>query len=71
MNKQTAIKVLETTNKCSNELGKLIPYLKSNCEDEAEYEILAKNLAKVMANIYYAIDSQIYDKYPELKPNQA
>ena len=69
MKKQVALKVLETTSKCSIELSELVPYLKNNCEDEDEYEILAKNVAKAMAYIFFEIDSRIYEKYPELKPS--
>lgn len=68
MNKQAAIKIMETTSKCTTELSKLVPYLKSNCENEAEYEILAKNVAKAMAFIYSEIENPVLEKYPELEP---
>lgn len=69
MKKQVAQKVLETTSECSIKLSELVPYLKSNCENQAEYETLAKKVAKAMASIYFEINSKIYEEYPELKPS--
>jgi hypothetical protein len=69
MNKEIAAKILETTAKCSNDLSALVPYLKGHCDDQTEYEIYAKKIAKIMAAIFFEINSSLHEKYPELKPD--
>ena len=67
MDKIAARKVLEVVSQCSIELSALVPYLKENCTDMAEYEMYGKNIAKVIAYIYQDIKSPIFETYPELR----
>lgn len=69
MDKETASKVLDVTAKCSTGLAELVPYLKGRCKDSEEYETVAKNIAKVIATIFYEVDSPLYNKHPALKPD--
>lgn len=66
MKKELAHHIAYETFRASSMLNNMIPILKQHCDDE-EYQLVARKLSRISADMAIELLNYIFKEYPEIK----